>query len=69
MIRKTLNDSSVKAELREIAKKDRRDSDEAFVMEVAQKAIRQGLDSGLLQAGPAVQNLKPKPERTAEGGD
>jgi len=69
LIRKTLNDSSVKAELREIAKKDRRDSDEAFVMEVAQKAIRQGLDSGLLQAGPAVQNLKPKPERTADGGD
>jgi len=69
LIRKTLNDSSVKAELREIAKNDRRDSDEAFVMEVAQKAIRQGLDSGLLQAGPAVQNLKPKPERTADGGD
>ena len=69
LIRKTLNDSGVKAELREIAKKDRRDSDEAFVMEVAQKAIRQGLDSGLLQAGPAVQNLKPKPERTADGGD
>lgn len=50
----------MKAELREIAKKDRRDSDEAFVMEVAQKAIPQGLDSGLLQAGP-----NPDPEAKA----
>ena len=51
LIRKTLNDSSLKSELREIAKKDRRDSDEAFVMEVAQKAIRQAIEAGVIRGG------------------
>ena len=68
-LKRLLEDGAFRKELREIAAKEAGKADEAFVMAIAQEAIRQGLDSGLLQAGPAVQNLKPKPERKADGGD
>ena len=51
-------------ELREIASKEAGNADEAFVMAIAQKAIRQALDSGVIPP-----QLQPKPERPTVVGD
>jgi len=51
LIRKTLNDSSLKAEIRQIAKKDQSTSNGEFVREIAMSAIRQALEAGLIAPG------------------
>ena len=59
-----LDDGQFRKELREIASKEAGNADEAFVMAIAQKAIRQALDSGVIPA-----QLQPKPERSTVEGD
>lgn len=63
-LKQLLDDASFRKELREIAAKEAGNADEAFVMAVAQKAIRQALDSGVIPA-----QLQPKPERPAVSSD
>ena len=57
-----LNDGQFCKELRDIASNEAGSADEAFVMAIAQKAIRQALDSGVIPP-----QLQPKPERPAVG--
>ena len=59
-----LDDGQFRKELRDIASKEAGNADEAFVMAIAQKAIRQALDSGVIPA-----QLQPKPERPMVEGD
>lgn len=59
-----LDDGQFRKELRDIASKEAGNADEAFVMAIAQKAIRQALDSGVIPA-----QLQPKPERPTVEGD
>lgn len=63
-LKRLMDDSSFRKELREIASAEAGNADEAFVMAIAQKAIRQALDSGVIPA-----QLQPKPERPAGDGD
>ena len=63
-LRQLLDDSAFRKELREIASRDRQTADETFVMEIAQKAIRQALESGVIP-----KQLQPKPMRPQSGGD
>ena len=63
-LKQMLDDSSFRKELREIASKEAGKADEGFVMAIAQKAIRQALDSGVIPA-----QLQPKPERPAGNSD
>ena len=59
-----LEDGQFRKELREIASKEAGNADEAFVMTIAQKAIRQALDSGVIPP-----QLQSKPERPKVAGD
>ena len=59
-----LDDGHFRKELRDIASKEAGNADEAFVMAIAQKAIRQALDSGVIPP-----QLQPKPERPTIEGD
>ena len=63
-LKQLLDDGQFRKELREIASKEAGKADEAFVMAIAQKAIRQALDSGVIPA-----QLQPKPERPVGNGD
>ena len=63
-LKQLLEDSQFRKELREIAAKEAGNANEALVMVIAQKAIRQALDSGLIP-----KQLQPKPERPAGSGD
>ena len=63
-LKQLLDDGQFRKELREIASKEAGNADEAFVMAIAQKAIRQALDSGLIP-----KQLQPKPERPAGSSD
>nr|BDD44881.1 hypothetical protein 20 [bacterium] len=63
-LKQMLDDGQFRKELREIASKEAGNADEAFVMAIAQKAIRQALDSGVIPP-----QLQPKPERPAGTGD
>ena len=63
-LKQLLEDGQFRKELREIAAKEAGNADEALVMAVAQKAIRQALDSGLIP-----KQLQPKPERPDGSGD
>ena len=60
-LKKLLDDSSFRKELRDIASAEAGNADEAFVMAIAQKAIRQALDSGVIPP-----QLQPKPERPVD---
>ena len=66
-LKQLLEDGQFRKELREIAAKEAGNANEALVMVVAQKAIRQGIESGLLAPGPKA--LQPKPDRPAGSGD
>ena len=57
-LKQMLDDSSFRKELRDIAKAEAGKADEGLIMAIAQKAIRQALDSGVIPA-----QLQPKPER------
>ena len=63
-LKQLLDDGQFRKELREIASKEAGKADEAFVMAIAQKAIRQALDSGVIPL-----QLQPKPERPTVVGD
>ena len=63
-LKQLLEDGQFRKELREIAAKEAGNADEGFVMAIAQKAIRQALDSGLIP-----KQLQPKPERPAGSSD
>ena len=63
-LRQLLDDSSIRKELREIARKEAGKADEQLMLEVAQKAIRQALASGVIP-----KQLQPKPMRPQPGGD
>ena len=58
--KRLMQEGELRQELRTIAAGDRQTADEAFVMEIAMKAIRQALDSGVIP-----KQLQPKPERPA----
>ena len=63
-LKRLMDDSSFRKELREIATAEAGKADEGFVMAIAQKAIRQALESGVIP-----KQLQPKPERPAGSGD
>lgn len=57
-LKRLMDDSSFRKELRDIATAEAGNADEAFVMAIAQKAIRQALESGVIP-----KQLQPKTER------
>ena len=59
-LKQLLEDGQFRKELRDIAATEAGKADEAFVMAIAQKAIRQALDAGVIP-----KQLQPKPERPA----
>jgi len=61
-LKQLLDDGQFRKELREIASKEAGNANEAYVMEIVQKAIRQALDAGVIPP-----QLQPKPERPAAG--
>ncbi len=63
-LKQLLDDGQFRKELREIASKEAGNADESFVMAIAQKAIRQALDSGVIPP-----QLQPMPERPTGEGD
>ena len=63
-LKQLLDDAAFRKELREIAIKEAGNADEALMMAIAQKAIRQALDSGVIPP-----QLQPKPERPTVEGD
>ena len=63
-LKQLLDDGQFRKELREIAAKEAGKADEGLIMAIAQKAIRQALDSGLIP-----KQLQPKPERPAGSSD
>jgi len=63
-LKQLLDDGQFRKELREIASSEAGKADEGLIMRVAQKAIRQALESGVIPA-----QLQPKPERPTGTGD
>ena len=62
-LKQLLEDGQFRKELRDIAKAEAGKADEGLIMAIAQKAIRQALESGVIP-----KQLQPKPERP-EGTD
>ena len=63
-LKRLMDDSSFRKELREIATAEAGKADEGLIMRVAQKAIRQALEPGVIP-----KQLQPKPERPDGSGD